>query len=80
MSNIAAIIEKNKKINPFKTQTFGRATSQAKRESNMDVTEILKYTLGDKRDRQTGYKPEPPRNPFVRVPAKYSEALNDFYR
>lgn len=80
MRNIAAIIERNKKTNHFKNQgTFGRTASHSKRNANMDVTDILKYTLGEKRERETGYKPEPVKNPFVRVPVKYSQSLNDFY-
>ena len=80
MRNIAAIIEKNKKINHFKTQnTFMRPASQAKRDPQVDINDILRYTLGEKWLRDTGFKPEPVRNPFVRVPAKYSQALNDFY-
>lgn len=52
MRNIAALIEKNKKVNNFKSQaTFMRPASHAKREEHVDVTDILKYTLGEKRQR-----------------------------
>lgn len=58
---------------------------QEKKDSNfitqpLNVTNVLKYTLGDKRNRETGLKKEPIANPFVKVPPKFMESINDFYK
>lgn len=47
---------------------------------SLNIGDVLKYTLGEKRDRQRNIKAEPIKNPFVRVPIKYSESLGDFYK
>ena len=56
---IETVLNKKKTANKFMSQP-------------LNVTNVLKYTLGDKKDRDIGLKPDPIPNPFVKVPPKFS--------
>jgi hypothetical protein len=78
--NIIALVEGSKQSTEQRQQAqYGKSLPKRGTNSSIDISDILKYTLGVKREKELGIKPEPLVNPFVRVPPRFYDSLGGFY-